>query len=170
MVSKVALITGVTGQDGAYLAQFQLDKTTSCMASSADRLRSLPSASITSMPIPHFSRACASSCIYGDMTDSTNLIRIMQETWPSEIYNLAAQSHVQVSFETPEYTANADGLGTLRLLEAIRISEPRHRLVFTRPRHLKLYGQVSETPQCETTRFYPRSPYGAAKSTHIGSP
>src|SRR5205807_9504766 len=100
---------------------------------------------------------------YGDMTDATNLIRVIQETQPDEIYNLAAQSHVQVSFETPEYTANADGLGTLRLLEAIRILGISDRVRFYQASTSELYGQVRETPQTETTPFYPRSPYGAAK-------
>jgi GDPmannose 4,6-dehydratase len=159
---KVALITGVTGQDGAYLAQFLLDKgylvhgikrrSSSFNTERVDHLYADPH-----LPNVRFFMH------YGDMTDSTNLIRVVQETRPTEIYNLAAQSHVQVSFETPEYTANADGIGTLRLLEAIRILGMMDRVRFYQASTSELYGLVQETPQRETTPFYPRSPYGAAK-------
>ena len=107
---------------------------------------------------------------YGDLTDATNLIRIVQETQPDEIYNLAAQSHVQVSFETPEYTANGDALGALRLLEAIRILGLRTRCASTRRPPREMFGLAQETPQSETTPFYPRSPYGVAKVYGTGSP
>ena len=162
MAPNVALITGVTGQDGAYLAKFLLEKnyvvhgikrrSSSFNTERVDHLYADPH-----LPDVRF------FLHYGDMTDSTNLIRIMQETRPTEIYNLAAQSHVQVSFETPEYTANADALGTLRLLEAIRILGMRDTTRFYQASTSELYGQVSEAPQHEATRFYPRSPYGAAK-------
>jgi GDPmannose 4,6-dehydratase len=162
MTGKVALITGVTGQDGAYLAEFLLQRdyvvhglkrrSSSFNTERIDRLYADPH-----LPNVRFFMH------YGDMTDSTNLIRVIQETKPSEIYNLAAQSHVQVSFETPEYTANADAVGTLRLLEAIRILGMSKSVRFYQASTSELYGQVRETPQRETTPFYPRSPYGAAK-------
>ena len=132
------------------------------MASNGVHLRSIPSASITSTSIL-MSRMQGFFLHYGDMTDATNLIRLMQETQPTEIYNLAAQSHVQVSFETPEYTANADALGTLRLLEAIRILKLEKRVRFYQASTSELYGNTPHTPQNETTPFAPRSPYGAAK-------
>ena len=158
---KVALITGVTGQDGSLLARLLWIRATSYTASSGARPPSTPVASTTSTSI-RMRESTRFFLHYGDMTDATNLIRILQDTRPHEIYNLAAQSHVQVSFETPEYTANADALGTLRLLEAMRIlglEESR----FYQASTSELYGKVMETPQSETTPFYPRSPYGVAK-------
>src|SRR6266481_2698472 len=128
--SKVALITGITGQDGAYLAELLLDKGYE---------------------------------VHGDMTDSSSLTRIIQKVQPDEIYNLAAQSHVAVSFEEPEYTANSDALGALRILEAIRILGMEKKTRFYQASTSELYGLVQETPQKETTPFYPRSPYGVAK-------
>ncbi len=157
-----ALITGITGQDGAYLAEFLLAKgyevhgikrrSSSFNTERIDHLYQDPHAPERRM-ILH----------YGDMTDATNLIRVVQEVQPDEIYNLAAQSHVAVSFETPEYTANADALGTLRLLEAMRILRLGDRTRFYQASTSELYGLVQETPQRETTPFYPRSPYAAAK-------
>jgi len=162
MSENVALITGVTGQDGAYLAEFLLNKgyivhgikrrSSSFNTERIDHLYADPH-----LPNVRF------FIHYGDMTDSTNLIRIMQETRPTEIYNLAAQSHVQVSFETPEYTANADAIGTLRLLEAIRILDMSKQVRFYQASTSELYGLVQEVPQSEKTPFYPRSPYAAAK-------
>jgi GDPmannose 4,6-dehydratase len=159
---RVALITGVTGQDGAYLAELLLRKgytvhgtkrrSSSFNTERVDHLFHDPHET----GVPFFLH-------YGDMTDATNLIRIIQETQPDEIYNLAAQSHVLVSFETPEYTANADALGTLRLLEAIRILGMEKRVRFYQASTSELYGAAREVPQRETTPFYPRSPYGAAK-------
>ena len=162
MSRKVALITGITGQDGAYLAEFLLDKGYSVHG--VKRRASL----FNTDRIDHLYRDPHESgrdltLHYGDMTDSTNLIRIIQETQPDEIYNLAAQSHVQVSFETPEYTANADGIGVLRLLEAIRILGLEKKTKFYQASTSELYGKVQETPQKETTPFYPRSPYAVAK-------
>jgi GDPmannose 4,6-dehydratase len=161
-MARVALITGVTGQDGAYLAELLLAKgytvhgtkrrSSSFNTERVDHLFHDPHES----GVPFFLH-------YGDMTDATNLIRIIQETQPDEIYNLAAQSHVLVSFETPEYTANADALGTLRLLEAIRILGMEKRVRFYQASTSELYGAVREVPQRETTPFYPRSPYGVAK-------
>jgi GDPmannose 4,6-dehydratase len=162
MASPVALITGVTGQDGAYLAELLLKKgyvvhgvkrrSSSFNTGRVDHLYADPH----ELGVRFFMH-------YGDMTDATNLIRLVQETQPTEIYNLAAQSHVQVSFETPEYTANADGLGTLRLLEAIRILKLEKTVRFYQASTSELYGLVQEKPQRETTPFYPRSPYAAAK-------
>ncbi len=162
MTDKVALITGVTGQDGAYLAEFLLNRgylvhgvkrrSSSFNTERVDHLYSDPH-----LPNVRFFMH------FGDLTDSTNLIRIVQETKPGEIYNLAAQSHVQVSFETPEYTANADAVGTLRLLEAIRILGREKVTRFYQASTSELYGKAAATPQNETTPFYPRSPYGAAK-------
>jgi len=161
-MARVALITGVTGQDGAYLAELLLAKgytvhgtkrrSSSFNTERVDHLFHDPHET----GVPFFLH-------YGDMTDATNLIRIIQETQPDEIYNLAAQSHVLVSFETPEYTANADALGTLRLLEAIRILGMEKRVKFYQASTSELYGASREVPQRETTPFYPRSPYGAAK-------
>src|SRR5207253_3430434 len=149
---RTALITGVTGQDGAYLARFLLNK--GYMVHGIKRRSSMFNTqrvdSIYSDPHEVHSRFVLH---YGDMTDATNLIRIVQETQPDEIYNLAAQSHVQVSFETPEYTANADGLGTLRLLEAIRILGMQRRARFYQASTSELYGAVREVPQRETTPF-----------------
>ncbi|ULJ80880.1 GDP-mannose 4,6-dehydratase (plasmid) [Rhizobium sp. C104] len=159
---KVALITGITGQDGAYLAEMLLEKgyivhglkrrSSSFNTSRIEHLYEDPH-----IENPRF------ILHFGDMTNSTNLIRVVQETQPDEIYNLAAQSHVQVSFETPEYTANADGTGTLRLLEAIRLLGLTKKTRFYQASTSRLYGKVQEVPQSETTPFYPRSPYAAAK-------
>jgi GDPmannose 4,6-dehydratase len=162
MAQRVALITGVTGQDGAYLAELLLAK--GYVVHGIKRR----SSSFNSGRIDHLYQDPHDAGLrfvlhYGDMTDATNLIRIVQDTQPDEIYNLAAQSHVQVSFETAEYTANADGLGTLRLLEAIRILRMEERVRFYQASTSEMYGRVRETPQSETTPFYPRSPYAAAK-------
>jgi GDPmannose 4,6-dehydratase len=159
---KVALIAGVTGQDGAYLAEFLLSK--AYVVHGVKRR----SSSFNTERIDHLihdphEEGVAFHMHYGDVTDATNIIRIVQETQPDEIYNLAAQSHVQVSFETPEYTANADGLGTLRLLEAIRILRREDKTRFYQASTSELFGNAWETPQKETTPFYPRSPYAAAK-------
>jgi len=159
---KVALITGVTGQDGAYLAEFLLGK-----GYGVHGLRRR-SSSFNSGRINHIYRDLHEPGVrfllhYGDMTDSTSLIRILQEVRPTEIYNLAAQSHVHVSFEAPEYTANADALGPMRLLEAMRILNMQDEARFYQASTSEMYGLVQETPQRETTPFYPRSPYGVAK-------
>lgn len=161
-VTKRALLTGITGQDGAYLAEFLLAKgyevhgikrrSSSFNTDRIDHLYQDPH-----QPDRRF------HLHYGDLTDATNLIRVVQEVQPDEIYNLAAQSHVAVSFETPEYTANADALGTLRILEAIRILRLEKRTRFYQASTSELYGLVQESPQKETTPFYPRSPYGVAK-------
>jgi GDPmannose 4,6-dehydratase len=158
----VALVTGITGQDGAYLAQLLLDK--GYVVHGVKRR----SSSFNTGRIEHIYQDPHESdprfmLHYGDLTDSTNLIRIIQQVQPDEIYNLAAQSHVQVSFETPEYTANADAVGTLRLLEAIRILGLERKTRFYQASTSELYGLVQEVPQRETTPFYPRSPYAAAK-------
>ena len=162
MTIKKALITGITGQDGSYLAEFLLEKgyevhgirrrTSLFNTDRIDHLYSDPHTKNTKLFLH-----------YGDMTDSTSLIRIMQEVQPDEIYNLAAQSHVAVSFEEPEYTAESDAIGTLRLLEAIRILGFESKTKFYQASTSELYGDVRETPQSETTPFYPRSPYGVAK-------
>src|SRR5437870_4003317 len=162
MAERVALVTGATGQDGAYLAEFLLNK--GYVVHGIKRR----SSSFNTGRVDHLYQDPHEVGLrfllhYGDMTDATNLIRIVQDTQPDEIYNLAAQSHVQVSFETAEYTANADGLGTLRLLEAIRILGLEKRTRFYQASTSELYGLVQETPQRETTPFRPRSPYGAAK-------
>jgi GDPmannose 4,6-dehydratase len=159
---KTALITGVTGQDGALLAELLLAKGyvvhgVKRRSSSFNTERVDPLYQDPHKPGTRF------FLHYGDLTDSTNLIRLVQETQPDEIYNLAAQSHVQVSFETAEYTANADGIGVLRLLEAIRILKMEEKVRFYQASTSELYGKVQETPQRETTPFYPRSPYAAAK-------
>jgi len=159
---KKALITGITGQDGAYLAELLLNK--GYEVHGIKRRSSL----FNTHRIDHLYKDQHEKGVnfilhYGDMTDSTNLIRIVQDVQPDEIYNLAAQSHVKVSFDTPEYTANADGLGTLRLLEAIRILGLEKKTKFYQASTSELYGLVQETPQKETTPFYPRSPYAAAK-------
>jgi GDPmannose 4,6-dehydratase len=161
-VSKVALITGVTGQDGAYLAELLLAKgytvhgikrrSSSFNTGRIDHLYQDPHDDDPRLILHH-----------GDMTDATNLIRVVQEVQPDEIYNLAAQSHVQVSFETPEYTANADAIGPLRLLEAIRILNLQDKTRFYQASTSELYGMVQQVPQSETTPFYPRSPYAVAK-------
>lgn len=162
MTKKVALITGVTGQDGAYLAQLLLDKGYEVHGIKR-RSSSFNTARIEDIyEDPHKSDAHF-HLHFGDMTDSTNLIRLVQQVQPTEIYNLAAQSHVGVSFETPEYTANADGIGVLRVLEAIRILGLEKTCRFYQASTSELYGLVQEVPQRETTPFYPRSPYAAAK-------
>jgi GDPmannose 4,6-dehydratase len=161
-MSKRALITGVTGQDGAYLAEYLLDKgyevhgiKRRASSFNTDRIEHL-------YRDPH-ETGVRMHLHYGDLTDATNLIRIVQQVQPDEIYNLAAQSHVAVSFETPEYTANADALGTLRLLEAIRILGLDKKTRFYQASTSEMFGNAREVPQKETTPFYPRSPYGAAK-------
>ncbi|MES2987753.1 MAG: GDP-mannose 4,6-dehydratase [Pseudomonadota bacterium] len=159
---KVALITGVTGQDGAYLSHLLLAKGYEVHGVKR-RSSSFNTGRIEDIyEDPHVENA-RFTLHYGDLTDSTNLIRIVQETQPDEIYNLAAMSHVHVSFETPEYTANADGIGTLRLLEAIRILGLEKKTRFYQASTSELYGLVQEVPQSETTPFYPRSPYAVAK-------
>jgi GDPmannose 4,6-dehydratase len=159
---KTALITGITGQDGAYLAELLLEK--GYMVHGIKRRSSL----INTSRVDHLYQDPHEKNVrfmmhYGDMTDSTNLIRIVQETQPDEIYNLAAMSHVKVSFDTPEYTANADGIGTLRLMEAIRILKMEKKTRIYQASTSELYGLVQEVPQRETTPFYPRSPYAVAK-------
>ena len=161
-MGKKALITGITGQDGAYLAEFLLKK--GYLVHGIKRRSSL----FNTQRVDHLFKDPLEEetnfhLHFGDLTDSTNVIRIVQEIQPDEIYNLAAQSHVQVSFETPEYTANADALGTLRLLEAIRILRLEQKLRFYQASTSELFGRVQEIPQKETTPFYPRSPYAAAK-------
>jgi GDPmannose 4,6-dehydratase len=162
MTQKTALITGVTGQDGAYLAELLLEKGY-VVHGVKRRSSSFNTGRIENIYQDPHTAGARFHLHHGDLTDSTNLIRIVQETQPDEIYNLAAQSHVQVSFETPEYTANADGIGTLRLLEAIRILGREKVTRFYQASTSELYGLVQEVPQKETTPFYPRSPYGAAK-------
>jgi GDPmannose 4,6-dehydratase len=162
MNDRVAFITGVTGQDGAYLAELLLAK--GYVVHGVKRR----SSSFNTERVDHLYHDLHEGNVrfflhYGDMTDATNLIRIVQDVRPTEIYNLAAQSHVQVSFETPEYTANADALGTLRLLEAIRILRLEKQVRFYQASTSELYGKVQEVPQRESTPFYPRSPYAAAK-------
>ncbi|MEO7502640.1 MAG: GDP-mannose 4,6-dehydratase [Gemmatimonadaceae bacterium] len=159
---KTALITGVTGQDGAYLARLLLAKgyMVHGVKRRASQFNTQRVDGIYAEPQDVHSRFVMH---YGDLTDSTNLIRIVQETQPDEIYNLAAQSHVQVSFDTPEYTGNADGLGTLRLLEAQRILGMLGRVRFYQASTSEMFGKVQAVPQSETTPFYPRSPYGVAK-------
>jgi len=162
MTNKVALITGVTGQDGAYLAELLLSKGY-VVHGVKRRSSSFNSERIDHLYVDPHQPAVRFFLHYGDMTDATNLIRLVQEVQPTEIYNLAAQSHVNVSFETPEYTANADALGPLRLLEAIRILRLEKNTRFYQASTSELFGKVKEIPQRETTPFYPRSPYGAAK-------
>ena len=159
---KTALITGITGQDGSYLAELLLKKgyevhgiKRRASSFNTDRIDHL-------YKDPH-EQGVKMHLHYGDMTDSTNLIRIVQEVQPDEIYNLAAQSHVQVSFEMPEYTANCDAMGTLRLLEAIRVLGMEKKTRIYQASTSEMFGKVQEVPQKETTPFYPRSPYGAAK-------
>lgn len=159
---KKALVTGITGQDGSYLAELLLEK--GYEVHGVKRRASM----FNTHRVDHLYRDPHEKGVrfllhHGDMTDSTNLIRIVQEVQPDEIYNLAAQSHVQVSFETPEYTANADAVGALRVLEAIRILGMTERVRFYQASTSELYGKVQEVPQTETTPFYPRSPYGVAK-------
>jgi GDPmannose 4,6-dehydratase len=162
MSNKVALITGVTGQDGAYLSELLLAKGYTVHGIKR-RSSSFNTGRIEHLYQDPHERDPRYILHYGDMTDSTNLIRIVQETQPDEIYNLAAQSHVQVSFETAEYTANADAVGPLRLLEAIRLLKLTHKTRFYQASTSELYGLVQEVPQSETTPFYPRSPYAVAK-------
>ncbi|UKN03418.1 GDP-mannose 4,6-dehydratase [Paracrocinitomix mangrovi] len=162
MSKKVAFITGITGQDGAYLAELLLEK--GYIVHGLKRRSSL----FNTDRIDHLYKDKHEEGVnlflhYGDLTDSTNLIRLVQQIKPDEIYNLAAMSHVKVSFDTPEYTANADALGTLRLLEAIRILKMEKSVKFYQASTSELYGKVMETPQSETTPFYPRSPYAVAK-------
>ncbi|WP_340106409.1 GDP-mannose 4,6-dehydratase [Rhodohalobacter sp. 8-1] len=159
---KTALITGITGQDGSYLAELLLEKgyevhgiKRRSSQFNTERIDHL-------YTDPHF-KGLPFHLHYGDLTDSTNLIRIIQETQPDEIYNLAAQSHVQVSFDSPEYTADVDALGAMRLLEAVRILGMEKKTKFYQASTSELYGKIQETPQSETTPFYPRSPYGVAK-------
>ena len=161
-MQKVALITGITGQDGAYLAELLLEK--GYRVHGVKRRTSL----INTARIDHLyqdphEKDLRFSLHYGDLTDSTNIIRIIQETQPDEIYNLAAMSHVKVSFDTPEYTANADGIGTLRILEAVRLLGMTHKTRVYQASTSELYGLVQEVPQREKTPFYPRSPYAVAK-------
>ncbi|WP_127076264.1 GDP-mannose 4,6-dehydratase [Rhodomicrobium lacus] len=161
-MEKRALITGVTGQDGAYLTEFLLKKGYRVWGIKR-RSSSFNTGRVDAFyQDPHIGDPLF-RLVHGDMTDATNLIRVVQDVQPDEIYNLAAQSHVQVSFETPEYTANADALGPLRLLEAIRILRLQDKVRFYQASTSELYGKVAEVPQSETTPFYPRSPYAAAK-------
>src|SRR5213596_2856759 len=160
---KVALITGATGQDGAYLSEFLLSKGYTVHGVKR-RSSSFNTERIDHLIHDPHEEDVSFHMHYGDVTDSTNIIRIVQETQPEEIYNLAAQSHVQVSFETPEYTANADAVGVLRLLEAIRILGLTQRVRFYQASTSEMYGKVRAAPQTEETPFYPRSPYGAAKA------
>jgi len=159
---KKALITGVTGQDGSYLAELLLAKGYEVHGLKR-RSSSFNTARIDHLYQDPHGQARSFLMHYGDMTDTSNLVRVVQEIQPDEIYNLAAQSHVQVSFETPEYTGNADGIGALRLLEAIRILKLEEKTRFYQASTSELYGLVQEVPQSETTPFYPRSPYAAAK-------
>ncbi len=161
-MAKTALITGVTGQDGAILAEFLLNKGYTVHAIKR-RSSSFNTARVDHLYQDPHAEGIRFFMHYGDLTDATNLIRLVQTTQPDEIYNLAAQSHVQVSFETPEYTANADALGTLRLLEAIRILGMEDKVRFYQASTSELYGNAEEIPQNENTPFHPRSPYGAAK-------
>lgn len=161
-MSKTALITGITGQDGSYLAELLLAKGYTVHGIKR-RSSSFNTERIDHLYVDPHEQHPRFFLHYGDLTDSTNLIRIVQDTQPDEIYNLGAQSHVMVSFETPEYTANADAIGTLRLLEAIRILKLEDKTRFYQASTSELYGKVQEVPQSETTPFYPRSPYGVAK-------
>jgi GDPmannose 4,6-dehydratase len=162
-MGKIALITGATGQDGAYLAEFLIEKgyTVHGIKRRASLFNTQRVDHLYQDPHEEDRRLILH---YGDLTDATNLVRLILEVQPDEIYNLGAQSHVMVSFETPEYTANADALGTLRILEAIRILGLLHRTRFYQASTSELYGQVREVPQSEKTPFYPRSPYAAAKA------
>ena len=161
-MGKKALITGVTGQDGSYLAEFLLEKNYEVHGIKR-RASSFNTARIDHIFQDRHKKDVNFYLHYGDLTDSTNLIRIIQEVQPDEIYNLGAQSHVKVSFEIPEYTANSDALGTLRILEAIRILKMEKKIKFYQASTSELYGKVQEVPQNELTPFYPRSPYAAAK-------
>jgi GDPmannose 4,6-dehydratase len=161
-LNKTALITGITGQDGAYLAEFLLAKGYTVHGVKR-RASSFNTVRIDHLYQDPHEKDVRLRLHYGDLTDATNLIRIVQEVRPDEIYNLAAQSHVAVSFETPEYTANSDAIGTLRILEAIRILGLEQKTRFYQASTSEMFGKVQEVPQKETTPFYPRSPYGAAK-------
>lgn len=161
-MSKVALITGITGQDGSYLAELLLEKGYEVHGMKR-RASSFNTSRIDHLYQDIHNKDLKFKLHYGDLTDSTNIIRLIQEIQPDEIYNLAAQSHVKVSFDSPEYTANADGLGTLRILEAIRILGLEKKTKFYQASTSELFGLVQETPQRETTPFYPRSPYACAK-------
>jgi len=161
-MTKTAFITGITGQDGAYLAEFLLDKGY-IVHGIKRRSSSFNTGRVEHLYQDRHEKDIKFFLHYGDLTDSTNLIRLLQQTKPDEIYNLGAQSHVAVSFETPEYTANSDALGTLRLLEAIRILNMEKSVRFYQASTSELYGKVQQIPQTEKTPFYPRSPYGAAK-------
>ena len=161
-MKKIALITGVTGQDGAYLAELLLNKNYEVHGIKR-RASSFNTSRIDHLYKDKHKENVNFFLHYGDLTDSTNLIRIIQEVQPHEIYNLGAQSHVKVSFEVPEYTANSDALGTLRILEAIRILKMENKVKFYQASTSELYGKAQEIPQTETTPFYPRSPYGVAK-------
>ena len=161
-MKKIALITGVTGQDGAYLAELLLNKNYEVHGIKR-RASSFNTSRIDHLYKDKHKEDVNFFLHYGDLTDSTNLIRIIQEVQPHEIYNLGAQSHVKVSFEVPEYTANSDALGTLRILEAIRILKMENKVKFYQASTSELYGKAQEVPQTETTPFYPRSPYGVAK-------
>ena len=162
MMKKIALITGITGQDGAYLAELLLNKNYEVHGIKR-RSSSFNTARLDHLYKDKHKKDVNFFLHYGDLTDSTNLIRIIQEVHPHEIYNLGAQSHVKVSFEVPEYTANSDAIGTLRILEAIRILKMENKVKFYQASTSELYGKVQEIPQTETTPFYPRSPYGVAK-------
>src|SRR5574344_2293392 len=166
MDKKVALITGITGQDGSYLAEFLIEKGYE-VHGTLRRSSSFNTGRIEHLYLDEWVRDMKKSRLvnlhYGDMTDSSSLIRIIQEIQPDEIYNLAAQSHVKVSFDVPEYTAETDAVGTLRILEAIRILGLEKKTKFYQASTSELFGKVQETPQKETTPFYPRSPYACAK-------
>ena len=159
---RVALITGITGQDGAYLAEFLLKKNY-IVHGIKRRASSFNTQRIDHIYTDSHNPEAKFFLHYGDLTDSTNIIRIIQETQPDEIYNLGAQSHVQVSFESPEYTANCDAIGTLRILEAIKILNLIHKTKFYQASTSELYGKVQQIPQNENTPFYPRSPYATSK-------
>ncbi len=161
-MSKTALITGVTGQDGAYLSELLLSKGYEVHGIKR-RSSSFNTARVDHLFEDPHDQKSNFNLHFGDMTDATNIIRLVQETEPDEIYNLAAQSHVRVSFETPEYTANSDAMGTLRVLEAIRLLGKADKVRFYQASTSELYGLAQETPQTETTPFYPRSPYAVAK-------
>ena len=161
-MKKTARITGITGQDGAYLAEFLLGKGY-CVHGIKRRTSLFNTERIDHLYQDPHEQDVHFKLHYGDLTDATNLIRIIQQVQPDEIYNLAAQSHVAVSFETPEYTANADAVGALRILEAIRILGMEKKTRFYQASTSEMYGRVQEVPQRESTPFYPRSPYGVAK-------
>ena len=162
-MNKRAIVTGITGQDGAYLAELLLEKGYKVLG--LKRRSSTFNTSRIDHLLPKTRNSDSNfEYAYTDLTDSTNLIRLIKAFGPDEIYNLAAQSHVKVSFDIPEYTANADGIGTLRILEAIRILGMENKIKFYQASTSELYGKVQETPQSETTPFYPRSPYAVAKA------